>query len=340
MKDSPKLDLAGEYYDRFDEALASRYDGKTFKDGFAEIEKRFAKLRRGDSRRLQVEDVLEIFSHDLPYFEDWTKPDRKELEIAMQGRDGTTVPELIYQLKSTGEKQEVELITQIRHGFRELSLMALVLHHVFPRRYAMCSHHLASLLYIANAETVPKFYVEYCRELKLWGEKASRRRLSAVETEFALWTWYRFSNYGRDEERRKHRNRLFRDPWVADRRAFRVAESLKGRSRIDLARSYVPIDANVAAAIAYIELERTIRQILHRDDVHEMKDDDFRALVKELPMSALPSGRQELLDLWKGNSKGRSKGRNAVIHGTATLNPADAVEIIRGVSDFIDRQQI
>jgi hypothetical protein len=104
--------------------------------------------------------------------------------------------------------------------------------------------------------------------------------------------------------------------------------------------SYVPIDANVAAAIAYIELERTIRQILHRDDVHEMKDDDFRALVKELPMSALPSGRQELLDLWKGNSKGRSKGRNAVIHGTATLNPADAVEIIQGVSDFIDRQQI
>jgi hypothetical protein len=155
MKDSPKLDLAGEYYDRFDEALASRYDGKTFKDGFAEIEKRFAKLRREDSRRLQVEDVLEIFSHDLAYFEDWTKPDRKELEIAMQGRDGTTVPELIYQLKSAGEKQEVELITQIRHGFRELSLMALVLHHVFPRRYAMCSHHLASLLYIANAETVP-----------------------------------------------------------------------------------------------------------------------------------------------------------------------------------------
>jgi hypothetical protein len=71
-----------------------------------------------------------------------------------------------------------------------------------------------------------------------------------------------------------------------------------------------------------------------------MKNDDFRALVKELPMSALPSGRQELLDLWKGNSKGQSKGRNAVIHGTATLNPAEAVEIIRGVSDFIDRQQI
>jgi hypothetical protein len=177
MKDSAALDLGGEYYDRFDEALAGRYNGRTFKDGFSEIEKRFAKLRGEDNRRLQVEDVLEIFSHDLPYFEDWTKPDRKELAIAMQGRDGTTVPELIYRLKSAatpqpkvpgaGEKQEIELITQIRHGFRELSLTALVLHHVFPTRYAMCSHHLASLLYIANAETVPKFYVEYCKELVL-----------------------------------------------------------------------------------------------------------------------------------------------------------------------------
>ena len=53
-------------------------------------------------------------------------------------------------------------------------------------------------------------------------------------------------------------------------------------------------------------------------------------------MSALPSGRQELIDLWKRNGK----GRNEVIHGTATLNRADAEEIIQGVSDFIDRQQI
>jgi hypothetical protein len=336
MGDSGKLDLDSEYYKRFDEALAGRYGGKTFKDGFTEIEKRFAKLRREDSQRLQVEDVLELFSHNLPYYEDWTKPDKEELEFAMQGRDGTTVPELIHRLKSAPEKHEIELITQIRHGFRELSLMALVLHHVFPRRYAMCSHHLASLLYIANAETIPKFYVEYCRELRLWGEKASSRRLSAADTEFALWTWYRFSNYGRDEDKRKHRNRLFRDPWVAERRAFRVAESLKGRSRIDLAMSYVSIDANVAAAIAYIELERTIRQILAKDPTRETKANDFRELVEKLPMSALPTSSRDLVDLWKGNGK----GRNAVIHGTATLNPAAAAEIIRGVSDFIDHQKI
>jgi len=100
--------------------------------------------------------------------------------------------------------------------------------------------------------------------------------------------------------------------------------------------SYVPIDANVAAAIAYIELERTIRQILGRDDVHEVRADNFKALVEDLPMSALPSGRPELIDLWKRNGK----GRNEVIHATKALTKSEAVEIIQGVSDFIDHQQM
>jgi hypothetical protein len=72
------LDLT-EYYAKFDEALNQRY--KREFTGFGAIRNRFDEVRKG--RPLVVDDVLAIFDDSLPYVEDWTKPDRANLEQRM-----------------------------------------------------------------------------------------------------------------------------------------------------------------------------------------------------------------------------------------------------------------
>ncbi|MGA3079021.1 MAG: hypothetical protein ABSG56_35725 [Bryobacteraceae bacterium] len=72
------LDLR-EYYARFDEALNQRY--KREFTGFGVIRNRFDEVRKG--RPLVVDDVLAIVDDSLPYVEDWTKPDRANLEQRM-----------------------------------------------------------------------------------------------------------------------------------------------------------------------------------------------------------------------------------------------------------------
>jgi hypothetical protein len=73
MKAKPKLDLS-YYWDRFDDALTGRYQGETFKAGFATIKEIYKDVRVG-KRRLTVSDVMAIFNDDLPFVLDWTTPD-------------------------------------------------------------------------------------------------------------------------------------------------------------------------------------------------------------------------------------------------------------------------
>jgi hypothetical protein len=154
----------------------------------------------------------------------------------------------------------------------------------------MCSHHLASLLYIVNASTVPKFYLEYCEELKLWGHERSTRQLDVAETEFALWAWYRLTYYGRNEERKKNRDNFFKDQWVQDRRAHRIAYALKELGRLDIARSYLDTDANLAAIIAWVEFERSVRNILGAEKASNARNGRVMDLIDELPKLYLEAG--------------------------------------------------
>jgi len=150
-----------------------------FEAGFVKAKCRFDRVREtGD---LTADDVMAIFSDDLPFVHDWTMPDRTNLKSRMKG-----VPELIRSLGECG--YDLELIREIWKALRELSLTSLVLHHVYPDRFAMCSHHLASLLGV-TASTVPEYYAKYCEELSEWTKRRWRTpyEKSVVNTEFALW---------------------------------------------------------------------------------------------------------------------------------------------------------
>ena len=125
----------GEYWHLFPRSLKVRY-GTDFASGFAKVKCRFDRVREtGD---LTVDDVMAIFNDDLPFVQDWTMPDRKNLEVRMKD-----VPELIRTLDKRG--YDIELVRKIWEALRELSLTSLVLHHIYPDRFAMCSHHLAAL---------------------------------------------------------------------------------------------------------------------------------------------------------------------------------------------------
>jgi hypothetical protein len=207
-----------DYLDLFDEALIEKYED-TFRPGFAAIEKRYSEIRAGDD--LTIDDVLSIFDTTLPFVRDWTRPDAAELGLRMEEKKvASSIRVLLnHRGKPVGDSRQV--ITDILTCFRELGLTALVLHHVDPDRFAMCSYNLASILRI-SAPTVPHFYIDYCTELREWANRdwGAKRKLSVVDAEFALWTWYRFAyRIGKREERKPHHRVFEKDTWVLDQRA-------------------------------------------------------------------------------------------------------------------------
>ena len=309
------------YLLRFPEALSDRYKDE-FAQGRKSIEERFKPIRSG--QLLKPEDVLAIFDPSLPYVRDWTKPDYEQLTARMNCSNAN-VAILIKQLP--GRNDVRSLMKQILDCLRDLSLVALILHHVYPDRFAIVSHHLASLLHVSG-DTVSDYYVEYCDELRVWSQKYSTlSKLSVVETEFALWTWYRFANYGSKEERRLHRRGFFDDPWIQERRAIRIAESL-GRSpttRLGLARSYMGTDPTIAVMIAGRELEASMR-----DALASGRGMDFRELLRRLPPDALPDGtsKQSLADAWDR--------RNVATHSNVEIVAKEAEKVLRTVSAFLE----
>jgi hypothetical protein len=323
-----------KYWSLFGDALEERYRCKNrFKGGFARIEALYQQVRPGrQCRDITVDDVLEIFEDDLPYVQDWSKPDRDDLARRMAEKRAA---ELIRRLAQDSDGRH--LIGEIRYCFRDLGLTALVLHHVYPERFAMCSHHLASLLFVSG-RTVPEFYVDYCGELLVWSEHWAHRRprLSVVETEFALWTWYWFAHHSGDNDaRRKHFRAFSTDPWVHERRADRIADALKGVDKMDLARSYVKTEPTVAAIIAWRELETELRRALgapRGDEVRELID-----RLDEVP-GLLPAG-------WAGGDLKRlwcrtGPGRNQVMHDGREVSPKDAATIVNSVTIFLERNRL
>jgi hypothetical protein len=327
MKEAPTAFDLPDYYDKFEDALRGRYDGRTFTTGFRRIRERFREVRKGSP--LTVDHVMDIFAADLPYVEDWTKPDRTDLARRMEDHQ---VAKAIAELGS--KPYDKDLISRIRYALRELSLTALVLQHVYPNHYAMCSHHLAGLLYIHNASTVPEFYIEYCRELKLWGEKASSRKLNVEEAEFALWTWYRLANFGKEEEKKRHRKRFRMDAWVRDRRASRITNPLETNDRLELAASYLKIDPTLTAVIAWLEFELAVREILHDAKVDTYKM-DMKTMLEYLPEEAIPGNPEELKELWRRYRNGRKIGRNQVMHDGQKLKQDEASSILTDVARFL-----
>ena len=317
------LDLA-KYFALFDDALEERYKDK-FRPGRARIEALYLEVRSG--RDITVDDVLAIFENDLPYVQDWTRPDRKDLARRMEANDAG---KLIKRLADTDYDRK--WIGGICYCFRELSLTALVLHHVYPQHFAMCSHHLASLLFV-TAPTLPEFYVDYCKELRVWGQLVgpSRSKLTVVETEFALWTWYRLAYHSRTSDaRRKHFRTFFKDPWVQERRARRIAYSLKDVEKLDLARSYLDTEPTVAAIIAWREFEAELRQLLGDFGNIDIKD----LIYNKVKPEALPRGwtNDDLMRLWSWTGP----GRNWVMHRGAEITSEDAASVLDQVTAFIE----
>lgn len=336
------MDL-GDYRKRFRDALRARY-GETFDEGFNDIRARYMEVKTG-KRDLDVNDVMAIFETKLPYYHDWTKPDSEDLARRMEKEK---LASQIRSLSGTGYK--LELIRGIWRCLRELSLTALVLHHVYPERFAMCSHHLASLLYI-SAPKVPEFYIKYCEELKAWSEGEWPRRsnpvvererlrshLTVVDVEFALWTWYRLAYIdGTDREQRQHGNNFYLDPWVQDRRAQRIPESLGQVGRLGLARSYLYTEPTVTAIIAWRELETAMRKTLLDLGKTTTDKDDFEALLGILPDSAFPRNlrKYDLRDLWRRRNPVMHKGEE--IAEEATARRMEAARVLNGVVEFMGK---
>lgn len=224
-----------------------------------------------------------------------------------------------------GVGYDSRLLKQLIDSLRELSLVALILHHVYPARYAIVSHHLASTLHVSG-QTVAGFYIAYCRELGKWSAQTwpTPGIATVADAEMALWTWYRLA-YVATDNAPEHRSRFFSDPWVQERRAERIAVSLGPVDKLDLARSYLLADPTVAAMIAWREFEVELRDVV-RVEVGDRST--FPALVEKLRPEHLPPGQSKtfLKYLWKQ--------RNKVMHEGYEVT--DAAEIVREATVFLD----
>jgi hypothetical protein len=319
-----KFDL-GKYWDLFPEALQKRY-GSRFEAGFERIREQYKAVRSGE-RHLTAEDVISIFDSDLPFAQDWTKPDHKDLAARMESKSAA---KLIADLRD--RDYDLNLLGETIYCFRELSLAALVLQHVYPKRFAMCSHHLASQLCI-TAPTVPEFYLKYCKELKAWSEHPwpTPHRLTVVETEFALWTWYRRA-YGKSSKQRgTHQTEFRRDHWVQERRARQIADSLGLIDRLDLARSFLDTAPTVAAIIAWREFAVRVRDILEARGERMTKSDTIWDRIAMLLASNVPQGwtQERLTTLWWGRNKAMKDGED--------IPGPEATRILDGVEKFIEK---
>jgi hypothetical protein len=309
---TPAFNLA-DYHKLFPTILEGKY-GNRFILGFQAIERRYREIRSGD-RLLTAEDVLAIFDRSLPFVDDWTKPDRAQLEDRMSGN---TVALLTAKLRG---RHSLEVLKAILDGFRELSLTSLVLHHVYPESFSICSHHIASLLFVVghhSAGTVAAYYLEYCSELERWAHKFN---LTVAQAECALWTWYRLANYGEPSERRKHRRLFEQDQWIAERRATRACESLAATDKLRFARFCLDSDPTLAAIIAWREFEIRLREVFVQGS------DQLRTseLINRLP----PLEKGECMALWKK--------RNLVMHRDVEAMRQEAEQVVRGVEGFHSR---
>lgn len=314
-----------DYLSLFDKALDEKY-GDTFRPGFAGIEKRYREIRGGDD--LTIDDVMSIFDTTLPFVKDWTRPDAAELGSRMQEKKVARSIQLLINNRGKPVEDIRQLITDVLSCFRELGLTALVLHHVDPDRFAMCSYNLASILRI-TAPTVPHFYVDYCSELREWANRYSgtHKKLSVVEAEFALWTWYRFAfRIGRREDRKPHERKFENDTWVQEKRAKRIATSLTNSEKLDLARSYLHTSPTVTAIIAWRELETAMRKTLRDRNGDEAAEGNFPTLLRRLGLAKHTAEELQFVWGWRGG----------VTHEGKELKQRDASRVLDVVSDFIE----
>jgi hypothetical protein len=164
----------------------------------------------------------------------------------------------------------------------------------------------------------------------LWG---ARFNLNVVETEFALWTWYWRVNHGSDKERRGHRRRFDRDPWIKKRRAEKIKDSLKVVDKLGFARFFLntddPNDPTLGAIIAWREFEVKSRELLYSMGHRETYGRDFKM------SSVIPLLRKELnIDYWP-----LWQSRDGVMHNDRVMPGDEARMVVDGVRRFIESSQ-
>ena len=165
-----------------------------------------------------------------------------------------------------------------------------------------------------------------------------RSHLTVVDAEFALWTWYRLAYIdGTKAEQRQHPKNFYLDPWVQDRRAQRIPDSLGQVGRLCLARSYLYTEPTVAAIIAWRELETAMRKTLLDLGKTTTDKDDFEALLGILPDSAFPRNLRKygLRDLWHRRNPVMHKGEE--IAEGMTARRIEATRVLNGVVEFIGK---
>lgn len=317
------FDLA-DYRKRFPDVLQDRYQS-TFAEGFRGIRSHFLPIQKGE-RDLTVDDVLAIFDTSLPHVRHWTMPDSYDLAKRMRRHK---VAAQIRRLQAPGCDYDEDAVLRIWICFRELGLTSLVLQHIYPDRFAMCSHHLASLLCIGSP-TVPEFYIRYCKELGAWAGHRwpTRARLNVEDAEYALWTWYRLARFGDASAQELHRRCFDLDPWIRKRRADRLAEGLGKQGRLQLARYYLASDHTAAAILAGCEMEIIVRAAVQSRGMAVTGKTKMPELLDHLERGKLSRhlSRQYLDDLWEQ--------RNAAVHGTRRLTVADAESLLGGVDEL------
>jgi hypothetical protein len=339
--DMGEFDL-GKYWGLFDKALRARYRGRDFTAEFKRIKDRFKPVGSGD-QLLTINDVMSIFEKDLPFVEDWTKPDETSLAERMKSEGaGQLIKDMGDRWRTAGDEEiadgyDLKLLKQVSkliHCFRELSITALVLQHVYPERFAMCNYNLASLLYV-SAPTVPKFYIRYCKELRKWSQHRwpTAHALSVEKAEYALWTWYRFAHEGMGGKAGTDYTDFMTDHWVGQQRAEMIAESLYGQNRLDLARSYVNTDPTVAAIIAWREFAVKVREMVDSLRLKITGDDRKKiwTLIEILEThNKIPPHwkKDDLEELWRKRNKVMKEGYDDI-----TLT--EATRIVNQVEKFI-----
>jgi len=217
---------------------------------------------------------------------------------------------------------------------------ALILQHVYPSHFAMCSHFLASQLHIRGDDS-PEFYLKYCIELKAWSDRKwpTKGKLTVVEAEYGLWTWYRTAYKGETSAlRRKAKREFLHDPWIRAQRQIQIADSLNLDRRLDLARAYANIEPTVAAIIAWREYEIALRSVVRSSGVEDTgevgKSLRVSELIQQLPNENIPPrwSKNSLKAIW---SDGLIR-RNDVMHEDHSINsPQVALRIVNGVETFI-----
>jgi hypothetical protein len=183
----------------------------------------------------------------------WPRPQNKVLEEALSRERIKLAPM---------PANPAEAIERLLRVFHNLGTVSLILHFVYPERFAIFSTPVIHLLQVTRPGLVD-MYLAYCEELRVWADYFHMPSVAATST--ALWTYAEVAKTADHPVAVKARHELEEDIWVQRRRAAQVIRPfLRRYGRLPLAHILVDEDAAIAGKIAAEEYERLLNIASHR----------------------------------------------------------------------------